>query len=233
MAFRRHLRVVFPYLAEVFLRSKLALGGGSALIVAWGIYQGVASKPLLPSASVNIFLLAVICAQFWHGLIQFEKMQPRFEIRLKKHFWNLGEQRGSSGIGWYFEVFNPSVSESLECVRAELVSIEPSVIRILPFPLHIRHLNYCIAETTINPRCSRGFDLATGPDHNAVAQPVIVIPGIIGGDRGYETNGVPVKYDRYRLKVTVSARNCPPQDILLNLWVEDDFLDCEISTEAH
>jgi hypothetical protein len=233
MTVRRHLRAILPYTWEVITRYKAAWGGSSLVIVAALIYGAVTDHHFSRVEWIFILMLAVIGAQFWHGLMQFEKMQPRFEVRLpKQHFWNLGEQRGSSGTGWYFEVFNPSVSESLECVRSELISIEPSVIGVLPFPLHIRHLNYCIAETFINPGCSRGFDLATGPDHNAVAQRVIVVPGIIGGDRGYATNGVPIPYDRYRIKVRVSARNCSKQEIPFALWVEDDLLRCEISTEA-
>jgi hypothetical protein len=31
---------------------------------------------------------------------------------------------------------------------------------------------------------------------------------------------------RYRLKIRVTARNCPPQDLDLELWVEDNFLRC-------
>jgi hypothetical protein len=219
-----------PYLVEFFMRSKVAWGGGSLVIVAAFIYGLVTEHHFSRHESVFVLMLAVIGAQFWHGLMQFEKMRPRFEIRSpEQHFWNLGEQRGSSGTGWYFEVFNPSVSESLECVRAELISIEPepnAMYGILPFPLHIRHLNYCIAETFINPRCSRRFDLATGPDHNAVQQSVIVIPGIIGGDRGYVPNGAPIPYGRYILNLRVSARNCRQMDISLDLWVEDDLLRC-------
>ena len=204
------------------------------IIIAVGIFEHSTGRSLSGFQYTVALLLALIGAQFWHGLMQFKKMQPHFEIRPPtQHFWGLPEQRASSGTGWYFEVFNPSVSESLECVRAELISIEPNSVGILPFPLHIRHLSYCIAETFINPGCSRGFDLATGPDHNAVAQPVIVIPGIIGGDRGYVSNGVPLPYGRYRLNVRVSARNCPLRDIPFNLWVEDNFLRCEISMEAH
>lgn len=123
--------------------------------------------------------------------------------------------------------YSTPVSSSLECVRAELVSIDPAVIDILPFPLHIRHINYCIAETFINPGCSRKFDLATGPDHNTVSQPVIVIPCIMGGDRGFVMNGAQIPYGRYRLNVKVSARNCPPVDVSFDLWVDNDnFLRC-------
>src|SRR5579859_360287 len=188
MVFRRHLRSILPYAWEVITRYKVAWGGGSLVIVGAVVFDAVTGHHFSRSDWVIILMLAVIGAQFWHGLMQFEKIRPRLEIRQpEQHFWGKAEQRGSTGTGWYFEVFNPSVSESLECVRAELVSIEPmpnAMHGILPFPLHIRHLNYCVAETFINPRCSRRFDLATGPDHNIDPQRVIVIPGIIGGDRG-------------------------------------------------
>jgi hypothetical protein len=189
-----HLASIGPYTVEVFTRYKAAWGGSSTIIVATGIYVAVTGDPLSRSRWLLIFMLAAIFAQFWHGLMQFEKMQPRFEIRRRdQQFWNLKERRGSFGTGHYFEVFNLSISESLECVRAELVSIEPkpNAIDVLPFPLHIRHLPYSIAETFINPRCSREFDLATGPSHHEQLQQVIMIPGIMGGDRGF-TNGVPI-----------------------------------------
>jgi hypothetical protein len=100
---------------------------------------------------------------------------------------------------------------------------------MIPFPLHIRHLNYCIAETSINPRCSRKFDLATGPDLSDASQRVIVIPGIIGGDRGYTTNGVQISFGpRYHLCVRVSARHCPSIEIGYQLWVdEQNLLRCK------
>ena len=226
---QRYIKLMPPYLMEVFVRSKIAWGGGLA-IIAVGIIEHATGRSLSGFWYTVALLAAVIGAQFWHGLIQFEKMRPRFEVRpLEQHFWGLKE-RGTSGTGYYFEVFNPSVSESLECVRAELISVEPepsSLNGILPFPLHIRHLNYCIAETFINPRCSRRFDFATGPDHNTAPQRLIIIPGIIGGDRGYIANGVQVPFDRYRLRIRVSARHCASKDLSYDLWVDEhDFLRC-------
>jgi hypothetical protein len=166
--------------------------------------------------------------------MQYERMQPRFEIRPPKlHHWGLRDNRGSAGIGYFLEIVNPSVSESLECVRVELISMEPdSTDGIIPFPLHIRHLNYCIAETFVNPGCSRKFDLATGPDNSDTAQRLIVIPGIIGGDRGYASNGVPIPFGpRYYLRLRISARHCPSVEISYQLWVDDHgLLRCEDRT---
>lgn len=215
-----------PYLMEVFVRSKAAWGGG-AVIICVGIIEHSIGHSLSGIHYAMALMFAVIGAQFWNGLMQFERMRPRFDIRRRdQQFWNLREQRGSFGTGHYFEVFNPSVGQSLECVRAELVSIEPRVIDILPFPLHIRHLPYCTTETFINPQCSREFDLATGPSHHEGSQAVIMIPGIIGGDRGW-TNGVPIPFGVYRLGVRVSARNCKPIDLSFEISVDEDkFLRC-------
>jgi hypothetical protein len=229
MSFHRHLKMIRPYLAEAFVRSKAAWGGG-AIIIGVGFIEHMAGYSLPRLPYIIAFLSAVIAAQFWHGLIQYEKMRPRFEIRPpKQHFWGDAAHRGSTGTGLYFEVFNPSLSESLECVRVELISIEKqptSMNGLLPFPLHIRHLNYCIAETFINPGCTRGFDFATGPDHNANPQRVIVIPCIMGGDRGFERNGIPVPYDSYCLRIRVSARHCRSMDISIDICVEDELLRC-------
>jgi hypothetical protein len=212
------------------VRAKVALGGGSALIVLFALYQGISGKSIPGYLYVVVAIVSVVLAQFWHGLVQFEKMRPRFEVRSpEQHFWGLKE-RGTSGTGYYCEVSNPSISESLECVRAELLSMEPeppSMYGILPFPLHIRHLTYCVAETFINPTCSRRFDLATGPNRQDSPQRVIIVPGIIAGDRGHIANGVPVPFDRYRLTVRISARHCPPMDVRYDLWVDEhNFLRC-------
>jgi hypothetical protein len=214
---------------EVGVRAKVALGGGSALILLLGLYQGISGKSIPGYLYVVVVIASVVLAQFWHGLVQFEKMRPRFEVRSSEvHFWGLKE-RGTSGAGYYFEVVNPSVSESLECVRAEVVACDPeppSMYGILPFPLHIRHLTYCVTETFIHSGCSRRFDLATGPDHNVSQQQVIIIPGILGGDRGH-TLGVPVPFDRYHLTIRISARHCPSVDVTYDLWVDEhDFLRC-------
>lgn len=204
-----------------------AAWSGGAIVIAVGLIEHAIGRSLSWSQYAAMLVLAVMWAQFWHGLMQFRRMQPRFEIRYpKQHFWGESEQRGSTGTGWYFEVFNPSSSETLEYVRAELISMDPPEIGVLPFALHIRNVNYCIPETFINPRCSRGFDLATGPDHNTNPQRVIVIPCVMGGDRGYVGNGASIPYGRYRLDVRVSARNCHPVDASFDVWVEDDLLRC-------
>jgi hypothetical protein len=232
MAMKRHLRMVPPFLMEVFVRSKLALSG-SVVIITILVIEWITGQSLPKSWHIAAILVAVIGAQFWHGLVQFEKMRPRLEVRppVEYHIWGVTE-RGSTGTGYYFEVSNPSVSESLECVRAELVSIDPEpsgMQGILPFPLHIRHLNYCIAETFINPRTSRRFDLATGPTGGDASQRNIIIPGIIGGDRGYQVNGIPIPFPsgRYLIEIVISARHSPPVAIAYELWIDEgQFLRC-------
>ena len=74
MALRRHLRIIRPYLVEVFVRSKAAWGGG-AVIIAVGLVEHLSGRSLSRLQYVVALLLAVIGAQFWHGLMQFEKMQ--------------------------------------------------------------------------------------------------------------------------------------------------------------
>ena len=227
MNFRRHLRSILPYTWEVFTRYKVAWGGASLVIVGAAVYAAVTSHNYSRHEWVFILMLAVIGAQFWHGLMQYERIQPRFEVRPPElHHWGLPENRGSAGIGYFVELFNPSISESMECVRAELISMEPdSTDGLIPFPLHIRHMNYCVAETFINPGCSQKFDLATGPDQSNVSQRVIVIPGIIGGDRGYSNNGVQIPFGpRYHLRVRFSARHCSSIEIGYQLWVDEQGL---------
>ena len=151
---------------------------------------------------------------------------PRIRIgHPQQQFWGLEEGRGSSGMGYYFQVSNLSASESLESVKAQLVSMEPDEAKILPLPLHIRHKDWRTVETSINPGSSEHFDIATGPDHNTTSQGM-VIPCIVDGDRGI-VNVASIPNARYRLKIRVSARNCPPQDLSLELWVENNFLRCE------
>ena len=231
MSFRFHFRAIPPYALEVFTRYKAAWGGSSAVIVGAFIYAAVTGQGFSRSGWLMILMLAIIGAQFWHGLMQFERMQPSIEVhRPEQHFWPLKEQRGSSGTGYYFQISNISSTESIEHVRAELTAIEPeppSLNGFLPFALHIRHLNYCVAETFMNAGCSRAFDLATGPDHNTVSQQTIIIPGIIGGDRGYTAYGIPIPFGRYHMTVRISAQHCAPIDREFDLWTDDDnFLRC-------
>jgi hypothetical protein len=195
--------MVPSYLAEVFVRSKAAWGGGAVIILV-GVVEHSTGKSLSGPQYAIALLLAVIGAQFWHGL---------------------EERRGSTGTGYYFTVYNLSDSKPLESVKAELVEMTPDAIGILPAPLHVRHKDYCTSEISINPGASNQFDLATGPDHNPSAQSVMIIPYVMGGDRGY-TMGKQVPNDRYRLRVRVSAKNCISQDVHFEVWIEDNFLRC-------
>src|ERR1051325_1575689 len=112
---RDYLRSGLPYLAEAFVRSRVALGGGATIIVAGGIYQVTSSHPLAPPGSVIVFLLAMVFAQLWHGLKQFRQNHPRFVIwHPKQQLW---DELGRRGVGYCFEISNPSNYESLESVK--------------------------------------------------------------------------------------------------------------------
>lgn len=69
MALRRHLRMIAPYLMEVFVRSKAAWGGG-AIIIAVGIIEHAAGRSLSEAHYAMALMLAVIGSQFWHGLLR-------------------------------------------------------------------------------------------------------------------------------------------------------------------
>jgi len=130
-------------------------------------------------------------------------------------------------MGYYFEVSNPSETESLESVSAQLVAIEPPDIGNLPIPLHIRHKPYASRETEISiaPNGSAGFDIATGPDHNENSQRQVIIPCVVAGDRGI-TMGFPISGARHRMTIRVMARNYF-KNMEMEVWVEDNFLRCD------
>jgi hypothetical protein len=225
LASRSLLSLIPAYLFEVFVRSKAAWGGG-AVIIAVSVIEHYSGSSLTLDQYLVALLLAMQGAQFWHGLVQFKRMQPGILIgSVNHHFWPVAE-RGSSGIGYYFTVTNTSASESLESVKAELVTLTPDAIGVLPGPLHIRNRDYRTAETSISPGKSEGFDLVTGPDHNLSPQSTIVIPLVMGGDRGTKM-GWTIPNNRYRLTVRITAKNCPPSDATFELWVEDNFLRCQ------
>jgi hypothetical protein len=114
MAIPRRVRLIPPYLMEVFVRSKLALSGGVAIIAVL-IVEWVSGQSLQKGWHIAAVVVAVIGAQFWHGLVQFGQTHPPLRIVYpKQQFWNEGERRGSTGMGYYFEVLNPSETESLE-----------------------------------------------------------------------------------------------------------------------
>lgn len=208
------------------MRSKVALGGGTGVVVGWGVYQTIATHPLSPKASVIVFLLAVISAQLWHGLLQFRMSHPRFMIRHPKQ--QLWDEPRIRGVGYYFEVVNPSEDESLESVKAELVSIDTREINNLPIPLHIRHKLYSTSETEVSiaPGGVAGFDIVTGPDNNPRSQQQVLVPCVMGGARGI-VSSVPISGARCRMAVRVMAKNCPFQEVSFDVWVEERFLRCE------
>lgn len=102
------------------MRSKVALGGGGVLVVGLAIYQGATGDSLVPKYVYWIVLvLSIVGAQFWHGLLQFRRMNPPMRVvHPRQQFWGMEEQRGTTGIGYFFEVLNASHSESLESVKA-------------------------------------------------------------------------------------------------------------------
>jgi hypothetical protein len=216
-----------PYLAEVFVRSKLALSGG-VVIVAVVFIEWVTGQSLPRSWHIAAITVAIIGAQFWHGLAQFGKMHPPFLIVYpKQQFWNETALRGTTGMGYWFDVLNPSETESLESVRAQLVAIEPPDVGNLPIPLHIRHKSYASNETEISvpPNGVAGFDIATGPDHNENSQKQAVIPCVMAGDRGV-VKSVPISDNRHRLTIRVTTTR-HFKDIEFEVWVGDNFLRCE------
>lgn len=227
MAIPRRVRLIPPYLMEVFVRSKLALSGGVAIIAVL-IVEWVSGQSLQKGWHIAAVVVAVIGAQFWHGLVQFGQTHPPLRIVYpKQQFWNEGERRGSTGMGYYFEVLNPSETESLESVRAQLVAIEPPDVGNLPIPLHIRHKSYTPNETEISipPAGVAGFDVVTGPDHNNNSQRQVNIPCVVAGDRGV-TMAAPISGARHRLTIRVMAKNYF-KDLEFEVWVEDNFLRCE------
>ena len=117
-----------------------------------------------------------------------------------------------------------AAAESLESVKAKLLSIDPDEVKVLPLPLHIRHRDWHTTETSINPGSSEGFDIVTGPDHNTTSQG-IMIPCIVEGDRGF-VNVAKIPSARYRLRIIITARHCPPEYLNVEVWVEDNFLRC-------
>ena len=225
---RQQLRSVAPYLKDVFMRSRAALGGGATLMVALAIYQTTAPHPLSPNACVIVILATIIFTQLWHGLTQFRETHPPFRLSYpKQQFWNESEQRGSTGTGYYVEVINSSKTEPLESVKAQLVQIDPPSIGNLPIPLHIRHKPYSPNDTQIliGPDSKEGFDVATGPDHNEHSQKRVLIPCVVAGDRGV-TKAFPISEARHRLTIRVLSKNYS-RDLILEVWAEDNFLRCE------
>jgi hypothetical protein len=146
------------------------------VIVGVAIYLAVTGKSFSRSDWVMVFMFAIIGAQFWHGLMQFERIQPRMRIgHPQEQFWGLEEKRGSTGMGYYFLVTNLSVSESLQSVSAHLIAIDPNEVKsVLPLPLHIRHKDWRTVATDISPGASEGFAIATGPGRDTTPQRLVI-----------------------------------------------------------
>ena len=117
--------------------------------------------------TLGIAALMVFVAQYETWKAEYV-LPPPFQIGHPKcHFWNETERRGSTGVGYYFEVGNSSATESLESLGAQLIALDPPAIGTpagtLPVPLHIRHKLYATNETEISVPLNgvAAFDIAT------------------------------------------------------------------------
>jgi hypothetical protein len=67
------------------------------------------------------------------------RTEPQVVIHnLRRRVWP-AERHGFTGAECYFEVYNPSFTESLEATLAEVLHMSPDPIGYLPVPLHIKH----------------------------------------------------------------------------------------------
>lgn len=240
------LKRAWEYVVSVAKFYKSHISGWMLAILAVGLQIASAKYANDPAKSVLVVrysawvstaaaVWALFVAQYdaWRGeRTRAENAEKRLTPRLKigmpqQHFWGLEENRGSTGTGYYFQVTNLSESDTLESVKAHIISIEPNEIKTLTLPLtmHIKDMDYETAETFLHPKAIVGFDIATGPDHNINSQQPILIPCIVAGDRGI-TKSVEIPHGRYRVRVMVSAKNCTREDAEFDLWIENNFLRC-------
>jgi hypothetical protein len=208
--------VLYSYLREVLLRFKYYLGGGSLLLILAGIIEHFIANSITWVIYLWILVACFVLALITHGASQYKRLMPRIMIgEVTKSVWP-AENYGFTGAGYYFDVLNLSESESIENARAELVSLQPAAEYLpLPVPLKIKHDDYETREFSIHPRSIRQIDLITGPVDDPKSQKEMIITHTVNADR------VPVPYGKYRLTVSVGAKNIPPATAVFEAWIDE------------
>lgn len=139
----------------------------------------------------------------------------KIEIRnLTRRVWPT-ERHGFTGVEYYIDIFNASETQSLECVRVELVALSPDPIGFLPVPLHIKHENYETREFDLNPHSTRQIDILTGPIDDPRSQKEMIIPHTVNRER------FPLPRDNYRMTVRAGAKNATPVEAVFEVWIDE------------
>jgi len=116
----------------------------------------------------------------------------------------------------HFVVENLSAAETLKEVRADIVSIVPSLqYPPMPKPMKIKDESYDMRVFSINPLATREIDLATGPSEDPQSQrDFFIVYAVKEALR-------PIPKERYRVSVRVSAENTPPATAVFEVWVDE------------
>jgi len=201
------------------MQYKGRLGGGCLLLIAAGLLERFTSHAVPWAVYIWLLVASFVVALIVHGASQHKRLMPRIVIRNLRHrVWT--RSAGGNGVEYWFEVFNPSSSNSLDLVRAEMVSITPDPYGYLPLPLHVKHdPTYEKREFSVDPGAVGMVDLLTGPADHKSGQKGLIIPHTISKEWGQMP---PRDY-----VFTVRARDVAPEEARFRAWVgEDGALKC-------
>jgi hypothetical protein len=205
------LAVYRSYLAELLVRFRIALGGGSLLLIGAGIFEHYA----LHSVSWVVYLWIVVgscvVALLRHGADQHERLLPKIIVRgPRSHDWNEAHLKGR---GYYFDIFNASATVSLKNVRVDLEKIVPDVVQGLLIPMKVKNDDYATREFSINPGATRQIDFVTGPSGIAGCQQAMVLTHTI-------PTGSVIPNDRYQMTFVISADGVGATRTTFEVWID-------------
>lgn len=209
----------WSYLRVVLMEYKGRLGGGCLVLICAGLVEHYTLRTIPWTIYVWLLTLSLIFALFVSGEKQHRKLQTRMKITGPyRQEWD-ERPDGPFGCGYYFAVVNLSKTESLENVLAECVDMVPHDMSINRVPMKVKNDDYKTREFTVNADSAREIDLVTGPNGRPGSQNLMILAHTV-------PSGMVLNSDRYRLTISISARNTPSIRAVFEVWVNDNNLQC-------
>lgn len=202
------------------------LWGALLPFLAWGIWFVLGNPPLWVNATAVGLALFVAGYHVWRA--DHVRLERKLEIaRLTRFELEVPEQ---GKVLWYgLEVLNTSEALTIESVSVQLEHIQPAPSNVdwWPIPLHLKHDNPPDLKTAykthfnLNPRESRHVDF--------VAASAAARTFAFGTAVRNIHHRVPSDGGRYRIQVSVRARDTPEILKWFEVWMDDrGILQCEM-----
>jgi hypothetical protein len=208
------------YAWAVLVRAKLYLGGGSAVMVILGLYQGISGNTVAPIVYVLCASITVIAAIFVHGLEQYRELEPRLVIGDPDYYTHTAPRLTHC---YRIPIGNRGRAKTIKNVTVQLIDIQPKPQVYTwgkSMPLHWKDDNV--------PPCPRARDIKAGsPEEVDFVQAmqnegVIVVNHI--ADKIAQTLSLPIT--NYRLTIEAKGDDVPSAKAKFEVWMDHGKLQC-------